>query len=342
MQNEDNLELVLVHLGDKFPRILKANLKYIKIKFPKIQLTVIVDNIKNIEYLKKNDVNSRLYADLNDINHLFENHNFSSEFRNGFWQTSTKRLFAFLEYCSVEPFSPKIHMENDIHLFPNFPFNKFNKLNKLAWLGYNDSRDVGSIIFCPNKIEADWLTSELIKKMSETTDFTDMTLLRYVSLNNPQKMIKLPIAESFRSDLFSPEVDRDERERNSQYFKTFGGIFDAAPLGMWITGQDPRNHRGKLLLHVNHKDSFIQPGYADYSSDVDNCLYLSEKAIPIYNLHVHSKDLNVIGGNVNSLKKYIKLAKNKDLVSKYSFTLFLKLLCNFLLKRILGLIRAKK
>ena len=328
------IELVLVHLGRKIPKTLNANISHIKKSFPELILTVIVDNISNFNDIKKQGVNCRTYKDLNNIEILFHGHQFNSGFRNGFWQSSTKRMFAFLEYFAEESNTPKIHIENDIHLRPNFPYAKFLKFKKLAWLGYNDSRDVGSIIYCPDKNSADWLTRQLISKMSISRDFTDMTLLRDVSSGNPLNVVKLPIAEKSTSVLFSPTVGIEERNRNSEYFELFNGIFDAAPMGMWITGQDPRNHRGKLLLHRNHADSYIQPSQGDYVFGSDKILSYSDKRIPIFNLHVHSKETNLLIGNEKLLIRYIKLTENKNSLHKFKLLVFVNLALNFFFKRI--------
>lgn len=342
MKNEENIELVLVHLGKKIPEILNANISYIKKNFPELILTIIVDNISNLKYLNGKGVNSRIYNDLNDIKKHFHGHQFNSGFRNGFWQSSTKRIFAFLEYFTEESNTPKIHIENDIHLRPNFPYAKFLQLKNLAWLGYNDSRDVGSIIYCPDKNAADWLARQLISKMSISKDFTDMTLLRDISLKNPMNVIKLPIAEESTSVLFSPTVGKEECNQNSEYFELFNGIFDAAPMGMWITGQDPRNHRGRLLLHRNHDDSYIQPNMANYAFSSDKVLSFSEKRIPIFNLHVHSKETNLLSGNERALKRYIKLTRNKKSLQKFRLLLFIKLTFDFISKRILRILRGKE
>lgn len=341
MKNEEMIELVLVHLGKKIPKALNANISYIKNNFPELSLTVIVDNISNFNDMKKQGIKCRIYEDQNNIERLFHGHQFSSRFRNGFWKSSTKRLFAFLEYFSEESKTPKIHIENDIHLRPNFPYAKFLKLKKLAWLGYNEFRDVGSIIYCPDKDSADWLMDKLISKMSISRDFTDMTLLRDVSSGNPLNIVKLPIAEEPMSVLFSPSVRNEERNQNSEYFEVFNGIFDAAPMGMWITGQDPRNHRGRLLLHRNHADSYIQPSEGDYFFGSDNMLCYSEKKIPIFNLHVHSKETNLLIGNERLLKRYINLAKNKKNLQRFKMSVFVNLALNFLINRVKKVIRGK-
>lgn len=333
MTYRTNVELVLVHLGKDVPSSMTGNLRNIIQKFPDLKVTVILDQIANQPIFRRLGVNTHIYSDLNQLDDLFINHEFNVNFRKGFWQKSTRRIFAFLEYFDADSDFPKIHIENDILLSEKFPFDTFLELNKCGWLSYNEYRDVGSIIYCPDVQTARWLESELRRKMSAKFDFTDMTLLRDVSKENPTKVAKFPIAENPKSPFFAEYVLEEDRLLNSQLYELFGGIFDAAPIGMWLTGQDPRNHRGKLLLHVNHADSFIQPANTIYTgSDKELSVDLTSQ-VPVFNLHIHSKELAVLSGEKGSLKKYIDLAQNRNQMSKLKYAVLVKIVWRFLLNR---------
>jgi hypothetical protein len=327
-------ELVLVHLGQNLPSALKMNLKYLKNEYPFLPVTVIVNSIHNMARLANMGFRSELYSERNDIQRYFSNHVFSSDFRNGFWQNSTKRIIAFLEYCIENPLPSKIHIENDIHLGKNFPFQTFAKLEKLAWLSYNEHRDVGAIIYSPGEKQARWLLDQICKEMASSNSFTDMTLLKSVSQENENEIIKLPIASHPKDVIFNNYVAEKERMINSQHFETFKGVFDAAPIGMWLTGQDPRNHRGKLLLHVNHKDSYVNPSKVNWSYEENELSYKLESEVRVFNLHVHSKDRHVLSGEAKSIYNYVKITKNKSVIIRIKWNIILTLAKELILRLI--------
>jgi hypothetical protein len=69
---------------------------------------------------------------------------------------------------------------------------------------------------------------------------------------------------------------------------------------MWLCGIDPENNHGKLNLHdssfIDSGDSFINPSNTKYRLSKENELFFKskEKWIPIFNLHVHSKDYKLL------------------------------------------------
>lgn len=336
--DNNRIELVLVHLGKTFPKSVVANLEFIRFQFPDQKMTMIIDSHLNGEYLRRRGINFRFYKDVTGIDAYLSKHSYSADFRDGFWQLSTKRVFAFLEYCQEEDNNPKLHIENDIHLFQNFPFSAFESLPKPAWLSYNDQRDVGSIISCPNKIMAKWLIEKILAELREDPNFTDMTLLKEVSTAYPDSIIKLPIAEGPDSAFFAQNVTKEDRLRNSEYFQHFSGVFDAAPLGMWITGQDPRNHRGTLLLHTNHADSYIQPNQVSYEWVGGSLITSVQEAIKIFNLHVHSKEVSLLRGSDNVFQSYVKLTSNKKEIHRFKSRVFISLSMKFLTRKIKRLV----
>ena len=84
-------------------------------------------------------------------------------------------------------------------------------------------------------------------------------------------------------------------QKMSQNFTKFNGIFDAAPIGMWMIGQDPRNHRGILRRYIDMNESYIHPGRTKYylrDSSITN-----SQGVSIFNLHIHSKEEKYFGRN---------------------------------------------
>jgi hypothetical protein len=88
------------------------------------------------------------------------------------------------------------------------------------------------------------------------------------------------------------------------------GVFDGITMGQYLLGVDPRNSRGRLVLHRIQPSHAINPEKLTLTWDGDENLSL--KALngnsQIYNLHNHAKDLRL----------YKKKSRNKLLQKRIS------------------------
>jgi hypothetical protein len=290
-------EIIFVHLNSTVPPYIQKNISRTKKMFPDQQIVLITDLERNLEIAKKLRIASEVYLPDIELSELLNSHAFDAKFRKGFWQSSIVRLFAFLERAeSVNGIA--VHIESDVLLSPNFPWSSFNKLDKLAWLKFNSERDVAAIVSCPNGTEAAWLIAELKSLLRKYNDKTDMTLLSSVSKEYPKRIATLPIAPFTNSRLINDNVPRESRENNSSLTSEFGGFFDAAPVGMWLSGQDPRNNFGLLRRHVNLVDSYIDTSKLNLSYNKGRLFYVeSGQKYELFNLHLHSKIESDFGPN---------------------------------------------
>jgi len=278
-----------VHLNSVIPRYIWKNISRTKGIFPDLQIVLITNYPENIEKSKHLGVSTELYAPDGDLLELLDNHAFDAKFRKGFWQTSIIRLFAFLEYAEKLN-QTAVHVESDVLLSPSFPWQSFTKLEKLGWLKFNSDRDVAALVTCPNKREAIWVSTELRRLLRKYDDKTDMTLLSSISSRFPERIALLPIAHSSDSKLFNCETPLKVRVANSVLSSEFGGFFDAAPIGMWLNGQDPRNNFGILRRHLNLVDSFVNTRNLKIKTRKGRLFYHENDQISeLFNLHLHSK-----------------------------------------------------
>lgn len=284
-----HLDVVFVHLRTKLPKYILNNLKRIKRENPQLRLTLISDVQSNLELARQIKVGAVKYKADPELAELLERHFYNAEFRNGFWQTSISRLFASLEIV-IQSNMPMLHLESDILTTEDFPWEKFAEIQKTTWLQFNSSRDVAAIFSCPNADEAKWLRMEMLKYLSLDSHATDMTLLNEVSSNNQERIVLLPIAPGVNSAVISEGTPRESKERNSIYFEYFNGIFDGATIGMWLSGQDPRNNLGLLKRHILLGDSFINARNIQIRQRKNGLdLIEEENKIKLFNLHLHSK-----------------------------------------------------
>ena len=207
-----------------------------------------------------------------------------------------------------------LHLESDILLLKGFPIEVISKLKKLFWVGFNDERDVGSILFSPNSHETAWLAKELKVLISEKPWRTDMSALFDIRIRNRERIGLFPDSpNNVKSD--------------------FEGIFDGAPIGMWLTGRDPRNYKGFVLKFLDMSESPINPREMRLKV-LTNGQLVTYSNMPIYNLHIHSKDLRYFQtGNMDLISKNIVSSHSGKKIRTFSIKIFLKLVINKIKKK---------
>jgi hypothetical protein len=173
---------------------------------------------------------------------------------------------------------------------PNFPFSAIASQRKLMWFNFNTDRDIASLIWVPSQRQANWMHHELFAMFSEDSTLTDMTALRRLSLNAQEQIDYFPSSpyKSIPEDAkpYLETISKHGQEKMTDY-----GIFDGAAIGMWIAGEDPNNHRG-ILRRLRHLSDGPIDLRARRFKMIESNLYLVDEnsLIPIYNLHVHSKN----------------------------------------------------
>jgi hypothetical protein len=281
--------LVFVHLSTAVPRYVWANIKRTSKTFPSLKVVLISDLEENLVRANTLGVTASAYKADQEILDLLANRTLNSEFRKGFWKTSILRLFAYLEFVEANG-TPAIHIESDVLLTRDFPWDKLTALDRLAWLQFNGDRDVAALITCPNGIEAKWLNETLRAEIKLNSTCTDMTLLSDISQKSGDKVHLLPIAPKSDSKLFQLDSTSEARSANSKLYSQLGGIFDGAALGMWLYGQDARNNFGLLKRHVNLFDSYIDTSNLQVVYKKGSLFYVEDNQNhKIFNLHLHSK-----------------------------------------------------
>ncbi len=307
-----------MHLRTAVPKYVWRNMIRINRENPSLEVTLLSDQEENLKKARKIGLLAEKYAPSDSVLDTLESHSLSSAFRNGFWQTSILRLFAFLEYVEDADY-PMVHIESDVLTANDFPWSAFTTLQNCAWLQFNQERDVAAIVYCPNSSEAEWLKNTLIEFMSSEVEATDMTLLSAISEKYQSRVTLLPIAQKSDSILYSRHVAEEARVRNSSSFNLFGGIFDSAPLGMWLMGQDARNHYGVLQRHIHLPDSYIDARQLRiYSRKSKMFVADGEEIFRLYNLHLHSK-ITTDFGPLSDMRIHLGVFLNKFSFPLYTF-----------------------
>jgi hypothetical protein len=314
------MKIIFVHLGEAKASHLALNIIKVKKDFPDLDLVLILD--ENVEISTTTISGIEIFQYDRNIYKDFqiETLHHDLQFRHGFWRYSIERFLALAAWHTENPSENFIHFESDILIFPNFPFKSFTFSNKLAWLRYNAKNDVAAIFYSPSSVETNWLANQICQRLNEHPDLTDMHLLNAISSRYLERIEILPSLTLF------PRLNQLEGISKSadaafDLLKKYGGVFDGAALGMWLIGQDPRNHLGWIIRYESFVESDVQP--ADYAFNLNSKKELISRkdnmSVNVFNLHIHSKELRFFDNHWHqSLKSRIEdvhLLKNSRRLS---------------------------
>ena len=127
-----------------------------------------------------------------------------------------------------------------------------------------------------------------------------MTILNEIRMNNLQRIKTFPLLESQTNSLFNNQQSSTHEQITYEDIQLqTRGIFDSAPTGMWLLGQDPRNYYGVKFLHDTKifmaDNCFLNPSLGNYVIDKSGSIYIEngDFSVPIFCLHVHSKEIDL-------------------------------------------------
>jgi hypothetical protein len=289
------LTLVLVHLGSSKCEHLWANAERIKSIWPELEIWMILDDLSNISIATSANYNVFNYSKISKIRDE------KDQFRNGFWNLTRERILALFEFHSYYPEKQILHIENDILLLRNFPLHYFEKMELNTWLQVSEDHDSAAIIYLPSIESSEWLKSQFMHFLSSNNLRTDMQILSEIRRNNPNQVSLLPT------------LDHKKNFEN--------GYFDSAAVGMWITGEEPRNNFGFTRRFNNRFNIEILSNMKQpFMLNQMNLEIANSGNKSIYNLHIHSKNLNLLGKNAEHTLAVLLKPSSKHL-RRYSFSI---------------------
>jgi len=313
------IKFVFVQLGSFTPNYLAGNLKRLSIIFPNNEIYLITNNkellklaIKNLSIVK--------YSTSSKHELILDKLSSKIDFREGFWRLSLERLLAFTKFQIQNKMDHLLHLESDVLIFPNIPLGLIQQQNKLLWCQYNSKLDVASLLYSPNFQSASYLQQKIENHLELNKSHTDMTLLSSIRRDSGPMISLFPSLSSAESHLVNPksEITLDSCIYLSSQSKIFGGIFDPAAIGVWLLGKNLENTNAVSILHdrwiIESGDSYVDPSRIDFLFKPGGLLVFIENGeeIPIFNLHVHSKDFKLLNLDwEREIDKYVKLSRDK-------------------------------
>jgi hypothetical protein len=158
-------------------------------------------------------------------------------------------------------------------------------------------------------------------------EMDDMRLLSQISASNPNMVNILPSLPRIESELknLNSNISHEDLQSISKGFSKFNGVFDPAQIGIWLTGTEPRNYFGITkkfdLNQILESRNFIDPSMVDYNLNDSGilCFHTKEMDIPIYSLHIHSKNLSYFNENFEKqLSRDVSVGSSREVKRSFS------------------------
>lgn len=306
IDNEYEEAVILIHSGRKpIPAYVVDCIEQIRLFDKSIAIIFVCDKRKNVSDISKyckvffleEIALSRLHIDfLEKVSHMNITH---------FFQLTIERFFILYDIMNELGIRKCLHLENDNLLYCNAT-DLINKLSGIytgiatprVWL----YKSCASVMFVPSVGGlADLLY--FINCRSEGVFFNDMYLLpAHVDMASG---MTLPVVYESYVDKYGLKTydgisitDKENKKDYCNNAKKLEGIFDCAPLGQYLDGCDIVLHPKKRKGFIN-RESYIDPTklklHWSRISDDKVIPYVCDEDVRyrVYNLHIHSKRLNL-------------------------------------------------
>lgn len=219
---------------------------------------------------------------LTDTYDYYSKTNLNKVFRNGFWPLASLRFFYIYEFMRKFNVNDVIHLENDVLIYYNCDeiMSKFDK--RFIYIPFDTlNRNIASIIYIP--------TADIFKNILDNydNDVSDMYAFNFIQ-KKTDLIQNLPIF--IYDNIVIPDI-----AFVSQNYNNFKFIFDAAAIGQFLGGVDPQNIQGDTCGFVNETCIIKYNNYEFFWIIINGIkkpfIKINEQMIPIFNLHIHCKNL---------------------------------------------------
>ncbi|MCH9612262.1 MAG: hypothetical protein S4CHLAM102_07480 [Chlamydiia bacterium] len=296
-----NRSIVFIHIGPELPSYLPVAMKQARL-FNDCEIVLVANKRTLLDYealLTEEQIIGIATEYLpGSVSHRHF-HNFSTldrTTRGGFWLLASERFFFLEELMRMYNLKNVLHLESDVMLYSDLDdlvplFNKYYR--GIAGTFDNDERCIPGLIFFSTVRDAEKLVKLMAEKAPEAID--DMFMMGYLKKRYGEEVIdNLPIVGAEYIQLIP--VKSQNAKKYCQYIDDFNSIFDAAYMGQYLGGVDPRN--ADIKFGFVNTDCVINSSYMQYIWEVDEkgrsipYAQFGDKLLKINNLHIHSKRLH--------------------------------------------------
>lgn len=335
------MKIVLVYVGNEAPEYVYKNLEYLK-KVVGINPVLIADNPKTLSKCHSKGINTWEAPNSKEaLSDVFSQMQHPKEFRTGFWFNTVARFGSLAAFLQTHPGESVLQVESDVWLSPEFPFKKFNNLEcQIAFGLETPTTGSAALLYLRDGNSANQLLEEVRKEFSHNPFATDMTILGKVhteSLLETMVLPSLPI-DYDQALIYADELTTYEISRHSEYF---GGVFDPLTLGLFLTGEDPKNHRGFVRMYRNNPFHNFGVGSNELSIGKTGLPRFGvDSHTPVFSIHNHAKENELF-----TASKYLRYLQSQIMNSMngphtvFKGNVFLSQLWNSLKRRVKRYVR---
>lgn len=242
----------------------------------------------------------------------------SHSFRSGFWLRTLERFFV-MEQLMIDRSLPNIlHAELDQLLFNagDLASNLDKSEKRGMFLPFHDSNSaVASIFFC-NDVSS--IRGLIDFGFSSTDVENEMSLIARFANSTTSRVHALPTISSETK----PEVTTRLTSITPIPAERLGGVVDAAQIGQWVAGIDPRNvppTKAPVTKFVDQPNPMLlnreelEDTHFTLSSDSTLSVSVGDKALfRLFNLHIHSKIHGHLWRQDPTLQRLVRYANSSS------------------------------
>ena len=284
--------LVFVYTGGSLPAYAEPSLS-LSLNWNATKHIVISDASRpgwlpgDVEYL---DARQFRPADLQQL--VGEDFPYPLEFRNGFWVRTIERFHILNEWSSIAGQGTFVHSELDnLCLGIQGAIDRIDGISGFAVPRESLIQAVASVVLV-NTVRHRPFDNLLDFIKSNSRMGNEMEIIAaYLDASANIDGNSLPTISQVSGH---PPVDTDKRfPWRALGVADLGGLFDAASVGRWLLGVDPRNRLGMRVLnleeHPRTTGSTASFMYSVINEHMTLTSVVTGEEFRLYNLHVHSK-----------------------------------------------------
>jgi hypothetical protein len=313
----DSPNIVQVHLGREIPPHLFLQLEQTRVFNPNVPIFLILSAGTDVDYsvieaLDLVIVRKEGLARCANHRRFLRRNRLNRKWMDGFWLYTSERFYAiesFLEACGLRHV---IHLENDVMLYMDLEryLPAFRRACPHVGLTMDsDNRCVPGILYFRDRESLCVMNDFVVRNALRTTKNDMGALAQFMNRAPAGSCSALPVIPPVYRQLHALANREGESGKNAWYdeaYATFEGVFDAAALGQFLGGIEPRISTGDTRGFINETAVYdprnlgifwkSEAGLRRPFGTVDGVEF------PIFNLHVHSKrleDFSSVGNDVS-------------------------------------------
>ncbi len=300
--------LVFVHIGRELPGYLETALNQARLFNQDCPIYLVANREALLRFSPKTADPLLVQVSCESLDQTAEHRafiqrsNLDKQWAGGFWNHATERFFYLYDLMVEHHLEHVFHLENDNMLYADV--QELLPLFQRYYPGIgatfdNEERFIGGFVYIRNAPRLQPLVAFLAAHAHEGR--YEMQVIAQFKEESDRKQIDyLPIVMpeyTAAHPLISPAGHRARAARLfSNHIEAFSSIFDAAALGQYLGGQDPRNgpsHPGFI-----NESCLFNPSLLSFEWERDQkgrrvpyAIYEGRKC-RINNLHIHCKRLH--------------------------------------------------